>query len=92
MSVSRAACRKANPRAKMSAVHRIRAVFGSQILLSMSHLRPFDGCSRSSLSLTCVLSIERTLPYTAISTHSSLGRATGLSYFALAWRAMVSAQ
>src|ERR1700728_702828 len=41
-SVSRAACRKANPRAKMKAVHRIRAVFGSQTLLSMSHLRPFD--------------------------------------------------
>src|ERR1700759_1350000 len=41
VSVSRAAYRKANAKAKMSVVHRIRTVFGSQTLLSMVHLRPF---------------------------------------------------
>src|ERR1700733_3907054 len=38
--VSRAAYRNANAKAKMSVVHRIRRVFGSQTLLSMLHLRP----------------------------------------------------
>src|ERR1700722_8987966 len=54
--VSRAECKNANTKAKMITVHRIRAVFGSQTLLSMSDLSPFaarEGHSPLSHRLRC---------------------------------------